>query len=219
MAWTRRRTIVSGVLLAGAAVTLWLTVAPGGPRTLRRFDPDRTADLELRMWRAYYGKERARLFGLLVTMLREQHHYSWATATREGFYLARAAATFGDARSNYDVVLPDLERAFGLAKRWLNAGFDPAALSRAELAWWVARRIPGQNDAANVGRLMAEAYAQLYEVPPARVLNAAVLRARAAALRDAEAAAPNWAEIGRLLRESYRDLHRSLNQRSDPGTP
>ena len=219
MAWTRRRRLLAGFLLAVAAVTLWGTAAPGGPRTLRRFDPDRTADLELRMWQAYYGKERARLFGLLVTMLREQHHYSWATATREGFYLARAAATFGDARANYDVVLPDLERAFGIAKDWVQAGFDPAALSRAELAWWVARRIPGKNDPENVGGLMAEAYAQLYEVPRARVLNAAVLRARAAALRDAEAAAPNWGEIGRLLRESYRDLHDRLNQPSDRDTP
>ncbi len=50
------------------------------------------------MWQAYYAKERARLFALLVTLLHEQYHYSWATATLEGFHLARAAATFGDLR-------------------------------------------------------------------------------------------------------------------------
>jgi hypothetical protein len=128
-----------------AAVAYWLTTAPAGPRTLRQFDPDHMADLELRMWQAYYAKERARLFALLVTMLHEQNHYPWATAAREGFYLARAAATFGDARANYESVLPDLETGYDIAKDWLQAGFDPRALARAELAWWVARRTPGES--------------------------------------------------------------------------
>ena len=35
------------------------------------------------MWQAYYAKERVRLFTLLTTMLREQYHYSWATASIE----------------------------------------------------------------------------------------------------------------------------------------
>src|SRR5882672_7542603 len=114
-----------------------LLAAPAGPRTLRRFDPERMASLELRMWQAYYAKQRVQLFSLLVTMLHEQYHYSWLTATREGFLLARAAATFGDARRNYEVVLPDLEAAYTTAKKWLHAGFAPRAVARAELSWWV----------------------------------------------------------------------------------
>ncbi len=207
----RTRWIAAGMaLLIAAMLTYGLTATPPGPRTLRQFDPDRMADLELRMWKAYYAKERVQLFALLVTMLREQNHYSWATATREGFYLARAAATFGDARSNYESVLPDLEHAYRIAKDWLHAGFNPGAVARTELAWWVARRTPGENSPERVGSLMAEAYALLYDVPRARVETAALLRARAAALRDAEAERPNWDAIGRLLRESYRDLQLAL---------
>ena len=52
---------------------------------MRQFDPDRLASLEVRMWQAYYAKERARLFTLLVTMLHEQYRYPWATATIEAF--------------------------------------------------------------------------------------------------------------------------------------
>lgn len=205
------RWIAAGVaLLIAVMLTYWLTATPPGPRTLRRFDPDRMADLELRMWQTYYAKERVRLFALLVTMLHEQNHYSWVTATREGFHLARAAATFGDARANYESVLSDLENAYGIAKDWLHAGFDPRAVARAELAWWVARRTPGQDSPERVGGLMADAYALLYEAPRARVTTAALLRARAAALRDAEAERPNWAAVGHLLRESYRDLHLAL---------
>jgi hypothetical protein len=207
----RARWIAAGLaVLTTAVLAYWLMAAPAGPRTLRQFDPDRMADLELRMWQAYYAKQRVRLFALLVTMLREQYRYPWTTATREGFYFARAAATFGDARADYERVLPDLAAGYGIAKDWLQAGFDPRGLARAELAWWVARRTPGRNSPEQVGSLMADAYALLYEVPRARVMRAAVLRARAAALRDAQAERPDWETIGQLLRESYADLQRGV---------
>src|SRR5262245_35711407 len=98
-------------LLLVAAVGFWFAArVPPGPRWLRAFEPDRMAELELRMWQAYYRKERLRLFSLLVTMLHEQNRYPWTTATRAAFHLARAAATFGDGRGDYDRVLPDLEQ-------------------------------------------------------------------------------------------------------------
>ncbi len=195
------------MIVVACAVLAYVVLAPpSGPRSLRHFDADRMADLELRMWQAFYAKERGYLFRLLVTLLHEQYQYSWWTATVEGFHLARAAATFGDATGNYEVVLPDLEAAYSEAKDWLHAGFDPRAVARAELAWWVARRIPGQNSPAQVGALMADEYAMLYEAPRERVARAALLRAEAAALRDAEAARPDWNTIGELLRRSYADL-------------
>src|SRR6266498_2624074 len=121
-----RRTV--GLALAAGLVAFALAFAltpPRGPRSMRDFNPARLADLELRMWKAYYGNERAQLFGLLVTMLHEQYRYSWATATREAFHLARAAATFGDLKDHYEVVLPDLEAGYAMTKSWLGAGFDP----------------------------------------------------------------------------------------------
>ena len=158
------------------------------------------------MWQAYYAKERVRLFTLLTTMLREQYHYSWATASIEAFHLARAAATFADLKGGYDVVLPDLEAAYAKLRSWTGAGFDPPAVARAELAWWVARRIPGQNSPEQVGQLIAEEYALLYETSRERVAEAALLRAEAAALRDARATSPDWNAIARLLQRSYREL-------------
>jgi len=198
-----------GAGLVAFALALALT-PPSGPRSMREFNPTRLADLELRMWKAYYAKERARLFGLLVTMLREQYRYSWATASREAFHLARAASTFGDLKGDYEQVLPDLESGYATAKSWLDAGFDPRAVARAELAWWVARRIPGQNSADQVGHLIAQEYALLYETSAERVAPAALLRATAAKMRDEQAAQPDWDRIGRLLEQSYRELHAAL---------
>ena len=210
---TRARAVPALVALAIVAAAIYvLAAAPPGPRSIRRFEPDRLANLELRMWQAYYAKQNVRLFALLLATLREQYHYSWAVAAREGFHLARAAARFGNARDHYEVVLPDLEAAYTTAAGWLHAGFDPAAVARAELAWWVARRIPGQNEPTQVGGLIADEYALLYEAPRSAVLRAALLRAQAAALRDAEAQQPDWNAIGSLLQRSYRDLADKLSR-------
>src|SRR5258705_4251729 len=145
-----RRALVAFLVLGAFALAFVLT-PPRAARSMREFNPPRLADLEVRMWQAYYAKQRLRLFGLLVTMLHEQYHYSWATAALESSHLARAAATFGDLRGGYGVVLPDLEAAYAKAKAWMHAEFDPRAVAQAELAWWVARRVPGQNSAEQIG--------------------------------------------------------------------
>jgi hypothetical protein len=209
----RRAWIAAAVMVALVGIGAYAAFsAPSGPRSLRQFEPAQLADLELRMWQAYYAKENVRLFALLVTMMREQYRYSWATATREAFHLARAAATFGNARSNYEPVLPDLEAGYTIARDWLDAGFDPQAVARAELAWWVARRIPGQNSPDHVGDLIAESYALLYGTSADAVRKSGRLRARAAAIRDAQASAPDWATIGQLLNQSYVELRKGLER-------
>jgi hypothetical protein len=207
-AWCRRSAIGLAVVLAFVAA--FALTPPSGPRSMRQFNPSRLADLEVRMWQASYAKERVRLFSLLVTTLREQYHYSWAVAATQGFHLARAAATFGDLKGGYDVVLPDLESAYATARSWTGAGFDPRVVANAELAWWVARRIPGEKSPEQVGALIADEYAALYETSRTRVETPALLRAQAAALRDAQAEKPDWVRIGVLLHASYRELLSAL---------
>jgi hypothetical protein len=197
-------------MLCGVVAAFALRV-PAGPRSLRAFDPDRTADLETDMWQAYYRHENVRLLGSLVTMLHEQYRYSWARASIAGFYLARAARTFGDTREHYEGVLPDLEHAFAMARDWMNASFDPAAVARAELAWWVARRVPGQDSPEHVGQLIAAENGLLFDVPPPKVLEASTLRARAGKLRDEGGEHADWTTVSTLLHDSYRQLHAAVN--------
>lgn len=197
--------------LTAVVGTAAVVVPPPGPRALREFDPDRIADLEVEMWQAYYRKEKLHLFRLLVVMLREQYRYSWAKALGAGFHLARAAATFGDATSDYDRVLPDLESAYETAREWMAADFDAKAVARGELAWWVARRIPAERSPENVGRLIGEMYAAYYGVPLERVREAGVLRARAGALRDAGGVNADWAQVRGLLRASFGALYRGVH--------
>jgi hypothetical protein len=213
-------------LLATVLVAYWALAvqAPPGPRTLTAFDPDRIADDEIAMWKAYYAKQKLQLFALLVRMLRAQYRYPWTRATRVAFYWARAAAVFGDAKGDYERVLPDLERGYAIARDWTGADFDVAAVARAELSWWVARRDAASGTGAHkvqvVGARMSELYARLYGVPKARVAEAAQLRADAADLRDrgGDRAAPgsdrnatvDWPAVSWLLHQSYRALHAAV---------
>jgi len=199
---------VSTFLLLGLLALLF--VAPPGPRSLKVFDPDRMADLEVDLWQAYYNQERVRLFLGLLTLLREQNRYSWARAGQQAYYFAKAASTFGSATSDYDRVLPDLTKGYAVMRRWTNGGFDPEAVARAELAWWVARRVPGENDPAHVGRLIAQVNASIYGVSAERVLRASALRAEAAALRDNGGAKADWSAVSALLHSSYRQLYRAV---------
>jgi hypothetical protein len=213
------------IVVVALAAIYWVVAvrAPSGPRSVRVFDPDKLAELEVGMWQAYYAKEKFRLFRLLVVMLREQYHYSWQTAARAGYHLARAAATFGDATDNYDRVLPDLEAGYTIARDWTGASFDPKAVARAELAWWTARRDPASGTGAQKNRVvsarMTELYALLYDAPAARVADAARLRVEAADLRDRGADAVDfdrdkkgvdWKAVSWILHESYRALHAAI---------
>jgi hypothetical protein len=207
-----RRRVILAVLACGFVTATYVACAPpAGPRSLRVFEPDRMADLEVDMWQAYYRHENLRLLRGLIATLREQYRYSWARAAITGFHLARAARTFGDTRSDYERVLPDLQRAYEMIREWTGSNFDPAAVSRAELAWWVARRVQGENDPEHVGALIAKEYALLYETSTGAVAGAARLRAEAAALRDAQARSPDWDAIGLLLQRSYRELLAALS--------
>lgn len=216
-----RRRLWLGATAALLAAWLVGVQHPPGPRSLRVFDGDRLAGLELGMWQAYYAKDKVELFGLLVQMLREQYRYPWLKAARVAFHWARAAATFGDATGDYERVLPDLEAGYAEARDWTRASFDPAAVARAELSWWVARRDPasgaGEHKNAVVAARMTDLYAQLYEVPRQRVAEAARLRVEAADLRDRGAAlagrggdrnaSVDWKGVSWLLHQSYRALH------------
>lgn len=208
----RRRNwlVIAGVLLAIFVYSGFIS-RPSGPQDVRIFDPDRTAELEISMWKAYYDKRNVALFMDLITATRERYRCSRFTAARIAFHLARAAATFGNLRSDYDQVLPDLEKGYGLAREVAGLTYDPASLAKAELAWWVARRIPGKNSAEQVGDLIADLNAQFYNVPKAKVLEASVLRARAGKLRDDGGLNADWPEISRILVESYRSLHAGVN--------
>ncbi len=67
------------------------------------------------------------------------------------------------------------------------------------------RRTPGQDSPEEVGRSIARLYTILYGETNPDILEAGLLRAQAADLRDRHG---DWKEIETLLRQSYNALAR-----------
>jgi hypothetical protein len=182
------------------------------------FEPDRLALLELRMWKAYYRRQPARLFGTLVLALREQARISWPRAIYAAGLLTRAAVGFARSTGDYERFAPDVAR--GYQALGMPATVDLDTVAREELRWWVVRREIGLAAGTAAGESIARLYAALYNVPLETVSEAGRLRGVAAEVRDRGATAdPDgpkgagaayWPEVARLLGESYRSLSRAV---------
>ena len=182
------------------------------------FDPDRLAALETGMWKAYYRRQPARLFGLLVQGLREQAHASWPRALAASLFLTKGAAGFARSSGGYERFAPDIARGYRLLG--LPRDVDSEEVARRELRWWIVRREIGLAAGAAAGDAITRLYAALYDVPESVVAEAGRLRGVAAEVRDRGASddpdgstGPGrayWPEVARLLRESYRALHAAL---------
>lgn len=191
---------------------------PSATRWGADFEPDRLALLELRMWKAYYRRQPARLFGTLVLALREQARISWLRAIYAAGLLTRAAVGFARSSGDYDRFAPDVAR--GYRALGLPASVDLDTVAHEELRWWVVRREIGLAAGTAAGESIARLYAALYNVPLEAVSEAGRLRGVAAEVRDRGATAdPDgpkgegtayWPEVARLLGESYRSLSRAV---------
>ena len=188
------------------------------------FDPDELARLETRMWKAYYRRQPARLFALLVRALHAQAGVSWPRALGASLLLTRAAAGFARSTGDYERFAPDIGRAYRMLG--LPDHVDAEAVARHELRWWVVRREIGLAAGAAAGDSITNLYATLYDIPRERVAEAGRLRGYAAEVRDRGATddpdgsrgagAAYWPEVARLLRHSYRSLSRALRSPDEP---
>jgi hypothetical protein len=205
---------MSGDVIRSAATCEGTTMGRWGSD----FDPDRLAALETGMWKAYYRRQPARLFGLLVKGLHEQAHASWPRALASSIFLTKAAVGFARSSGDYERFGQTIARGYRILG--LPKDVDLDAVASNELRWWVVRREIGLAAGAAAGDAIAATYAALYRIPREKVEEAGRLRGLAAEVRDrgaeedpAGGAGPGtayWPEVARLLRDSYRSLHAAL---------
>ncbi len=201
-----RQKWITLTLLTTAAILAWL-----GCRSL--FQPSSTdtarflARAETEMWQAYYKKGKVRLAWLLIQVLRRQFGISMLEAARTGKLLADAAMKFKTAKpGQYHVALPDLTAAYTRLKEYTGRSFAPGEAAGAELAWWVDRRTPGRQTVEIVGTDIGHLYEVIYGFSHPGFIQAGLLRARAAHVRDQGGEQCDWKEVEELLHRSYRTL-------------
>ena len=214
----RKLLLLAAVILIvlGAWVAFDLTRAH--QTDIRRFDPDRVAQLETAMWRSYYSRERVKLFRQLGQLLREQYGFPYWRSQTVAFRAARAAFVFKDGRqrSDYERALPDLVEFYGDIRSVSNTDFNVERAARLELEWWIVHRERARHAPGDLERALAESAAEVYRVPAERLAAHAAARAEAMKIRDTQAAAggvteADWARIDALLRDSWRALHAAVN--------
>ena len=163
------------------------TGSPGGPRS---FDPYRIADLEYRMWVAYYQRRWTRVLTGLVRLLQLGFGTDWARALRGAWLMLRATQLWAPFPDND----PDGARAcmrelYELIRLRYGEPADPARAAVLEIDWWrLHRERQYAPDPADTGDELIQSvirlYSYLYGVPEASVRPAAVHRVRAMDLSD-----------------------------------
>ncbi len=213
--WMKYGGVLIAVLLAWAAYDLY------APRrtSLREFDADEVARLDTAMWRSYYSRRRARLFGQMAELLRTQYRLPFWRSNAVAYRAARAAFVFKDGRSraDYERALPDLESFYASVRAAADTDFDAGRAARLELEWWIVHRERKRHRPGDLERALADLAAELYRVPASRLEEHARLRAAAMEIRDTTAERgrtdeDDWRRIDDLLRQSWRSLHQAVNQ-------
>lgn len=121
------------------------------------------------------------------------------------------------SKADYDSkILPKLTKVFGDIRGMTFLNFDPAALARAELEWWVARRDPKRLDFETVGNLMTKTYVLLYGGKDTNYRKPAYLRAFAARYRDVcqDLLEKDWQLVELILTAGYECLENNLQKQA-----
>ena len=163
------------------------------------------------MWRDYYEKRYAALFGRLYLLSRTQFGFAPLDSFRIALAAARAAKAFQPTRSRQaaNAALPSLEVYYRLLASAIPGGFDAAEAARLELDWWQSRReaVSPERYGVTVAHASAIVYGKRADDPS--LLTAGIGRADAMAYRDQLGEAmtdADWSEIECRLRRAYWSL-------------
>jgi hypothetical protein len=218
---SRFRKILLSLVVVIAIISVSIAIDLFGPRStsLRQFDPNEVARLETAMWRSYYDKERVLLFRQLAELMRTQYRLPFFRSNVVAFQAAKAAFVFkeGRGRSDYEKALPNLVNYYRAIHQIGDVNFDSSRAAKLELEWWIIHRERKKYGHEALNRALAELPAEIYQIPAARLMEHARLRAEAMLIRDDKAEAggvseEDWKRIDELLRASWQALSRTVNQ-------
>jgi hypothetical protein len=214
-----KRKLWLGIAVIVGALLLWAGLDLFGPHRadIRRFDPNEVAHLDTVMWRSYYDRNQRELFFQLAELMRRQFHFPLLRSNEVAAYAAKAAFVFknGHGRADYEKALPKLLNYFRAIREISATPFDVERAARLELDWWIVHRERGNHADGDLPRALAEAAAELYQVPADKLMEYAQFRANAMKIRDTKAAAggvteDDWRKIETELQASWQSLSKAI---------
>jgi hypothetical protein len=170
-------------------VGIWW-VSTGSLDELRSFDPVRIADLEYRMWVAYYLRRWTHLLAASIRLLRLGFGTDMARILRGAWLMLRAVRLWAPFPDNDpDGARAHMHELYALVRLRFGEPADPALAASLEIDWWRAhRKRQYASDPAETGDELVDSvtrlYCYLFGETEALVRPAAVHRVRAMDLSD-----------------------------------
>jgi len=183
-------------------------------KSLKNFNPDKVARIEMQMWRAYYKHQFIKLFFLLLKLIHEFFGLNYWRAIKTSYYAAYAAADFRlhKGSENKERIEKRLEKFYKNISKNSVESFDHEKAAKLELHWWFVDRYPKSYNTTREEAL-ANAIANVYGVNPKKLKEYANHRAEAMVLQDkaeANGKEANWSKIESLLKISFDSLLKNI---------
>ena len=134
------------------------------PDRLRSFDPFRLADLEHRMWVAYYLRRRLRLLMASVRLLRLGFGTDLPRILQGAWLMLRAVQLWAPFPDNDpDGAQARMHELYALVRLRFGGPADPAQAASLEIDWWRAhRKRQYARHPAEMGDELVESVTRLY---------------------------------------------------------
>ena len=140
----------------------WVSI--GSPGGLRSFDPFRVADLEYRMWLAYYLRRWTHLLAASVRQLRLGFGTDLLRILQAAWLILQAVQSWAPVRDNDpDGARARMHELYALIKLRFGEPADPAQAASLEIDWWRAhRQRQYAPDPADTGDELVDSVTRLY---------------------------------------------------------
>ena len=183
------------------------------------FDPIQLAHYEKENYVAYYQKDWLKLLRVSVGMVKESTGLSWRQAIYGAYLVARAEMAFAPFPEN-DIPRAEAytRRFYQFLKKIRGGNFDVARAGHLEVHWWsVHRKLFGNAENEELVQALTDLYVEAYGIDPAKLHEAASLRAKGMLYSDLwvnggkEAPSPLLIQEEEALVQSYRALKKALD--------
>lgn len=203
------------VVVAYGVVTTPTSIPGRSP--LYAFDPEVVGRQEQRAWAYYYYRQWPQLFDVMLRMIRSTFGLSLQQAVYASYLNTQAQVTWARQGESDGTAEAYMRRFYEYVREPVGGKYDVAKAAKLEVRWWHVHRTRDQYpDHSALAQALADTYAEVYQVPAARVLAAGEARAVAMDLSDQwirEGKDPNsplLEEIATLLVQSYRSLSEAV---------
>jgi hypothetical protein len=185
---------------------------------IRNFDPRKLAHYEKENYVAYYQKDWLKLLRVSIGLVKESFGLSLWQAMYAAYLVARAEIAFAPFPEN-DIPKAEafMRRFYQFIKNIHREDFDVTRAAALEVNWWsVHRKLFGNAENRELVETLKNLYAEAYGVEPAKVKEAASLRAKGMLYSDLwvnagkPAESPLLAQEEEALYQSYLSLKKAI---------